>query len=139
MDVYSLGVLCLWLTFYEKQHHKGQPFPEYLTSKIRSPLDLKETIFETSGISDKAKIEFAEFFDATLALDPDRRTSDLTECISLLTPKPEVTSFPLPRPILTTVRARPTSSDSIAEQNPPTLSDFHVSHQVEYSDNENPL
>ena len=88
MDVYSLGVLSLWLTFYEKQHHKGQPFPEYLTSKIRSPLDLKETIFETSGISDKAKMDFAEFFNATLALDPDHRTSDLTECISLLTKKP---------------------------------------------------
>ncbi len=88
MDVYSLGVLSLWLTFYEKQHHKLQPFPEYLASKIRSPLDLKETIFETSGIGDKAKMDLVEFFDATLALDPGHRNPDLTECIFLLTQKP---------------------------------------------------
>ena len=88
MDVYSLGVLSFWLTLYEKQYHKGRPFPEYLTSKIRSPLDMKETIFETSGISDKAKTDLAKFFDATLALDPEHRTSDLTEILSLLTQKP---------------------------------------------------
>lgn len=88
MDVYSLGVLSLWLIFYEKQLHKGQSFPEYLTLQTRSPLDLKETIFETFGISDKAKIDLVKLFDATLALNPDQRTLDLTECISLLTQRP---------------------------------------------------
>ena len=87
MDVYSLGVLSLWLTFYDKSHHKRQPFPEYLTSNICSPPELKKTIFGTPGISEKVKIDLAKFFDGTLALDPDHRTSDLTECISLLTQK----------------------------------------------------
>ena len=73
---------------YEKQKHKGQPFPKYLTAKTRSPLDMKETIFETPGISDQAKTDLATFFGATLALDPDHRTSDLTEILSLLTQKP---------------------------------------------------
>ena len=88
MDVYSLGVLSLWLIFYKAQLHKSQPFPEYLTSRIRSPPDLKETDFETTGISEKAKVDLVEFFDATLALDADQRTLDLTKCISLLTQKP---------------------------------------------------
>ncbi len=88
MDVYSLGVLTLWLTFYENQDHGGQSFPEYLASKIRSPLDLNRMISENSETNDKEKRDLMEFFNATLALDPDGRTSDLTECVSLLTQKP---------------------------------------------------
>lgn len=88
MDVYSLGVLSLWLTFYEDQVHKSQPFPEYLTSRICSPPDLKETVLETSGINENAKVDLIEFFDATLARDADQRILDLTKCISLLTQKP---------------------------------------------------
>ena len=88
MDVYSLGVLSLWLTFYEDQGHKSQSFPEYLTSRIRSPPDLKETVLETSGMNENAKVDLVEFFNATLARDADQRTLDLTKCISLLTQKP---------------------------------------------------
>ena len=88
MDVYSLGVLTLWLAFHEPQDHASQSFPEYLASMIRSPFDLHRMISETSETSDKEKRDLMEFFNVTLARDPDGRTSDVTGCISLLTQKP---------------------------------------------------
>ena len=116
MDIYSLGVLSLWLTLYETRDHGSQTFSEYLTSKIGSPLDLNRTIDETSGTSEKKKRDLLDFFNATLALDPDNRTSDLTKCIFLLTQNPQVTPVLPQRSILTKNRATATiPSDSIAE------------------------
>ena len=88
MDIYSLGVLSLWLMVYETQDHGIQPFSEWLDSRIHALWDLKGTTVETSEMSDKEQRDLVEFFAATLSLDPSTRTSDLTECISLLTQKP---------------------------------------------------
>ena len=115
MDVYSLGVLSLWLTLYETRDHGSYPFSQYLTSKIGSPLDLNRTIDETLGSSEKKKRDLLEFFNATLALDPDNRTSDLMKCIFLLTQEPQVTPVLPKRLVLTKNRATATiPSDSIA-------------------------
>jgi len=132
MDVYSFGVLSLWLLLYISREDGSQTFYEYLASNIHRPLDLEISLMEAFEKSDDKKRSTVDLFNLTLALEPNNRTSDMETCISILTGKPLVTSA-LPQGWVLTMSStkNSTTSNSMAEPKLPLLCDFQVGFQIQ--------
>jgi hypothetical protein len=92
IDVYSFGMLCLWLLFEAK-------FPASLPSSLGTPADKEQFVsfedllkswkrdllrFAISLIGEHDRL--SQFFYSTLACEPHKRTTDFNFLLHLLAP-----------------------------------------------------
>ena len=120
-DVYSFGILCLWvllgsisipqsgieLTFEASsmsltslEHLKNDDKVEHIASQLMESVPLV-------GLNDKLKKRLKEFFSLTVPFAPAKRTSDFARLISLLSQKRCVSPKVIPQSSLKKVRTRP--------------------------------
>ena len=98
MDVYSFGLLCLWLLFFDKQSlitaadiKNGSQWPledfETLNS-MKYEDTLKDfacvQVESTQGLSANEKRDLIYFFMSAIVNDPHERASDLNDLVVLL-------------------------------------------------------
>src|SRR5271169_388772 len=101
MDVYSFGTLCLWLLFGPFPGFKGLPELELLEFwKSENKLSEQATrlVVEQGYFSNNLADKLCQFFDYTLAHEPNKRRIDFELILPLLAPS---RSLPLPSKILT--------------------------------------
>jgi serine/threonine protein kinase len=130
-DIFSYGMLCLWLIF-EKYLSGHESLPEASTAMVLkytdedgnaslknladlrsniSPLELSDYLIGANKELDtQARLPLRRFFHGTLALDPNERSTDLSQVISHLDVGNE------------TVR----DEVDATKYNPPLAEDFHV-------------
>lgn len=88
MDVYSFGVLFVWLMFYKGQSNENERFHDYLDSKIRWLSQFEDAFIGTICTSDGRKRHLTTLINITLAPNPNNRTSKIEDCILILTGNP---------------------------------------------------
>lgn len=88
MDVFSFGMLCLWLLFYTVSSSKETDFLHDLDRGSKpSALPLAHShITAAVGMSEESRIDLHRFFQLTLAIEKDRRTLDFRILLSLIAP-----------------------------------------------------
>jgi serine/threonine protein kinase len=82
-DIYSFGMLCLWLLFRGNKKYPKQDLLKELKSKDKLPA-LAYELITTTGLNDEQKRDLYSFFNSTLVKDPDRRSSDIKQLVQLL-------------------------------------------------------
>jgi serine/threonine protein kinase len=83
MDIYSFGILCLWLLFYNAQEDMTCDFDNNPNS-AKSVLDLAhQSIRAIAGLDDQRERNLTRLFDLTLANNPAERSSDFNQLIHL--------------------------------------------------------
>lgn len=87
MDVYSFGMLCMWLIFYNNTEYPDRNFQIDLESEDKlSPLVLAhQLIMTTTGLGDERQGYLDQVFNLTLC-DPSGRCSDFDQLVHLLAP-----------------------------------------------------
>ena len=112
LDVYSFGMLCLWLMCKETlsrisrkpsshilkewngadlftQHAEATPersFLEILKDEDQMPVFAHELLASTTGLDQERKSQLSKFFHLCLARKPQDRSSDFIEILELLSP-----------------------------------------------------
>ena len=109
MDVFSLGVLCLWLMFKDQLSSHAPVTLDIASTTSESAAQPKtcgqwqrqnlgglktagkltlfaESALERSNLDEKQKMSLGHFFGLTLAHDPDKRDSDLRHLLNMLAP-----------------------------------------------------
>ena len=86
MDVYSFGLLCLWLLFYHSGETAHRKFYETLQSGQATLTVAHQLVAEATDISDEQRCNLHQLFDLSLATDPAKRCSNLGQLACLLTP-----------------------------------------------------
>lgn len=87
MDVYSFGLLCLWLLFYNGGETEGHDFYKDLESKETASTLARRLVDELNVTDDDdvVKRDLYRLFNMCLAIDPADRCSDLDQLVCLLT------------------------------------------------------
>lgn len=86
MDIYSFGLLCLWLLFYNGGETEGHDFYKDLESKETASIFARRLVDEMNVADDDvAKRNLYQLFNMSLAIDPADRCSDLDQLVCLLT------------------------------------------------------
>lgn len=83
MDIYSFGMLCLWLLFYNTQENTTRDFYSHLNSAERVSA-LAHELVSIAGLDDQRRCNLNQLFDLTLANNPAERGSNFNQLISLL-------------------------------------------------------
>ena len=86
MDVYSFGLLCLWLLFYHRGKTAHRNFYEDLKTEQEPSALAHRLIIETTDMDDEKKDTFHQFFDLSLAVDPAKRCPNFGLLVCLLAP-----------------------------------------------------
>ena len=96
MDIYSFGLVCLWLLFNEKLCENGLVF-DALPNKRPHPLELKKQngldetaerlVYESKEILASQTGSLEVFFRSCLTSDPGNRAFDMNVLINLLDAK----------------------------------------------------
>ncbi len=85
MDVYSFGMLCLWLLCYNTEsktdHRFRQDFRESSENGMGSILEFLDG---SKGLEDEDRHMVQKVFSITLARDPDQRSSSFNELLPFL-------------------------------------------------------
>lgn len=86
MDIYSFGMLCLWLLCFKSQENTDNDFYGYLAS-ARTLVDLAhEAITAMIGLEEQKRRDLSQLFDLTLAKKPAERSSNFNQLIPLCIP-----------------------------------------------------
>ena len=86
MDVYSFGLLCLWLLFYHGRETRHSRFYEDLKSGEAKSTLACGLIDESSDFSDEQRKNLRQLFDLSLTIDPAVRCSNFEQLRDLLAP-----------------------------------------------------
>lgn len=86
MDMYSFGMLCLWLLFYNTQENTTGDFYSSLDSAKTVLVLAHQLIIATAGLDDQKRSNLNQFFNLTLANNPADRSLDFNHLIRLFTP-----------------------------------------------------
>jgi len=86
MDIYSFGMVCLWLLFYNNPRPSNHNFNADLKTGNSASQIARQSILAISGSSTQRRASLVQFFDAALASDPSSRSSDIQELLELLAP-----------------------------------------------------
>lgn len=88
MDIYSFGMLCLWLLFYNTEHSPDRDFAHDVHSDTcQSVLEHSHQLLTTTrefGDVDKALL--GKLFDLCLTHDADQRAQTMVPVMALLSP-----------------------------------------------------
>ncbi|OCK76319.1 TPR-like protein [Lepidopterella palustris CBS 459.81] len=84
MDIFSYGLLCLWILFQDVQDFPTMNDLEVIKGK-KGLLDLSDRLIANAiGLCTMEKTNLGSFFRLTLAYDQDARTDDFSALIQLL-------------------------------------------------------
>lgn len=84
MDVYSFGMLCLWLLFYNDPEYPSRNFDIDVKNE-KSRLDVAQSlILAKDSLNSQRKGDLVRFFDIALATNPSYRSSNLEELLKQL-------------------------------------------------------
>lgn len=86
MDIYSFGLLCLWLLFYHGGETERRNFYKDLKSEEETSTLAHQLIHETIFTDDDLRSNLHQLFDLSLAIDPAERCSNLGQLVCLLAP-----------------------------------------------------
>lgn len=86
MDVYSFGLLCLWLLFYHGRETRHSRFYEDLKSEEATSTLAHVLIDESSDFSDEQRNNLRQLFDLSLTVDPAVRCLNFEQLRDLLAP-----------------------------------------------------
>ena len=84
MDVYSFGLLCLWLLFYHGGETVRRNFYKDLESGEETLTLARQLVDETNVTDDDIRSNLHHLFDLSLAIDPAERCSNLGQLMCLL-------------------------------------------------------
>ena len=84
MDVYSFGLLCLWLLFYNGGEPDRRNFYKDLDSGKGASTLARQLVDESNVTDDDVRRNLHQLFDLSLALDPAERCSNLGQLVCLL-------------------------------------------------------
>ena len=84
MDVYSFGLLCLWLLFYHGEETQRRNFYKDLESGEETSTLARQLVVEANVMDDDVRNNLHKLFDLSLALDPAERCSNLGQLVCLL-------------------------------------------------------
>lgn len=84
MDVYSFGMLCLWLLFYHSGETAHRKFYEDLKSEKATLILAHQLVIGMTDVSDEQRSNIHQLFDLSLAIDPAKRCSYFGELVCLL-------------------------------------------------------
>jgi len=87
MDIYSFGILCFWLLFYNNERRSDRDFRNDLNRRIPVSILAHDLVAASENLDDQRRGNLIEFFDLTLAEDPVGRSSDFGQLLHLLTPQ----------------------------------------------------
>jgi serine/threonine protein kinase len=88
MDVYSFGMLCLWLLFYNTvEGNTTRDFYNHLNSMENVLVLAHQSIAAIAGLDDQRIHGFNQLFDLTLAKNPAERSLDFNQLIPLFAPQ----------------------------------------------------
>lgn len=86
MDVYSFGMLCLWLLFYHGGKTVHRKIHEDL-ELVKEPLNLAHHfVIGLTDVSDEQRHLLRQLFELSLAMDPAKRCSNCSQLGHLLAP-----------------------------------------------------
>lgn len=86
MDIYSFGMLCLWLLFYNTQENTTCDFYSNLNSAKTVSVLAHQLIIAMAGLDDQKRCNLSQLFDLTLANNPVDRSLDFNQLIRLFAP-----------------------------------------------------
>ena len=86
MDVYSFGLLCLWLLFYHGEETESRDFYKDLESEEEKRMIAHQLVDEMRVTDEDLRRNLHQLFDLSLALDPSERCSNLGQVVCLLAP-----------------------------------------------------
>jgi len=86
MDMYSFGMLCLWLLFYNTQRNTTRDFYGDLNSAKTVSVLAHQSIIAMASLDDQKRYNLDQLFDLTLANNPAERSSDFNQLIRLFAP-----------------------------------------------------
>ena len=84
MDVYSFGLLCLWLLFYNGGETGRRDFYRDLSSGEETSTLARQLVDETNLTDDDVRSKLYQLFVLSLAIDPAERCSNLGQLVFLL-------------------------------------------------------
>jgi serine/threonine protein kinase len=86
MDVYSFGMFCLWVLFYNSPEHPNRDFFMDLKTETPPAQIAHELILQMDPSSSKRQENLIQFFEMSLATEPRSRSPDIEELLRLVTP-----------------------------------------------------
>ncbi|KAL9119337.1 MAG: hypothetical protein Q9187_004112 [Circinaria calcarea] len=86
MDVFSFGLLCLWILFYNCQKDIHAGFENSIKPEERNLSFAQKSIVKLGELNDQEKSRLNRFFELTLAIDPQERSLDVWQLTKLLMP-----------------------------------------------------
>lgn len=86
MDMYSFGMLCLWLLFYNTPENTTGDFYSSLNSAKTVLVLAHELVIAMTGLDNQRRSNLSQFFNLTLANNPADRSPDFNHLIRLFTP-----------------------------------------------------
>jgi serine/threonine protein kinase len=87
MDVYSYGLLCAWILFYNTSMNPKAYFHDEFDPECEIPLPVGKYIARCPDTTRLDRSRLKELFETSLARDPAQRTSSMADLISLLSPE----------------------------------------------------
>ncbi|MCJ1396427.1 hypothetical protein MMC18_009317 [Xylographa bjoerkii] len=93
MDVYSFGMLCLWLLCYSFKNSVTRNFFLSIGSEATTLVYACKLVKTISGLNEQQRSSLAKLFNLTLPVEPARRASDFSQLVDLLAP---YTNFSIP-------------------------------------------
>lgn len=86
MDMYSFGMLCLWLLFYNTQENTTGDFYSSLNSAETVLVLARQLIIAMAGLDDQRRSNLNQLFNLTLANNPAERSPDFNHLVRLFAP-----------------------------------------------------
>ena len=95
MDIYSFGVLCLWIFFYNNETRQDDQLKEHLENQQQEMLGFALELLETTmDLENLEKANIRSIFRSTLPTDPAQRATDFEELLLCLSPQRSNSSSP---------------------------------------------
>ena len=87
MDVYSFGMLCSWLLFYNQTTNRDRNFKKDLEDSTMDPLHhVSELLQAIPELAFWERDNLQELFKLTLAQNPAKRSASFDDLLQLLIP-----------------------------------------------------
>ena len=90
MDVYSFGMLCLWLLFYNQTTSRDRDFKKDLASPMDPLYHVSELLKATPDMALWERENLQKLFSLTLVPNPAERSANMQDLLHLLSPSRSV-------------------------------------------------
>ncbi len=87
MDIYSFGMLCMWLLLYHGGETAHRKFHEDLKSDNATSTLAHQLVTGLTDVNDEQRSNLHQLFDLSLAINPAERCSNFGQLVCLLEPR----------------------------------------------------